>query len=732
MADDINVLLHEMAQIQRGAPEEAMRRIQDIKIPEYSHQVEHIGDILHRMGNNASYNSTRGYANIVPKVRGVAESIGGFSEARGKPYTLLDGMKSQHSREVAAGQRVDKWVDVERELRRLGQIYADEHRKIPVYNEVQYTARNASIALGEFRFEDAGREIKKLEDYLDEGIESWVERASRIEPEFTESSSVSPKTPGTKMADTPWRGTPEFETAVKKWAEESGLPIEEARTQLDDIYRAAPEFGPSKVVQGPTPHGWRGAIERSLRGDRSIGDLLDEMAAEGIDIDKELADWGDELKVPKDWDAAVEETKRLGPRTSGEWGLHDAIEETKRLGPMTHDQWGYHGAVEEQKAAREATRARTLAQKNEIRRQIAIEDILGDDSLSHAEKTKRLSEVEEQFKHWEFRRTTAGDYVEQPGLEEKLGYERAQHDQQRAARLKDIEAAAERQFPKKPTAERVPLLDDLMEEIGRQSGKSADEMLDELAKKGIVSGVDPADVLHDLIIDEEEAAQRRPSKKPATPDWAKRMPDRLSDMSGAQEPLPPSLKQYMKGPIERSLREGSNVRRIATPMPTPTPAPPTPPSLVTSVGRTLPRAAMRSALDAAAATPGVLGREAKMFARNMPAASAGALWDLGPPIGGTPFGTAFLSATTPKAGEGSDLADERAASRQTKAREEESWRTTTPDTRQMSLPEKLRYEKFQEKESRSDQPLYRSPIAELSKPVRASPNSYFSTQTAAE
>ena len=184
--EEINEAFKAMSDVQRyEGPEQAAMRIResDVRVPEYGHQVEHIGDLLHRMGKKGD-EKQRGYGTIRGKIHGMAEQIGGFLTHRGKPYSLLDGMKSQHAREVAAGARSDKWADVEAELRRLGQEYADEHRKIPVYNEVQRLANDAAVALGEFRFEDAGRALKKLDDYLDEGVRAWAVRASRIEPEF--------------------------------------------------------------------------------------------------------------------------------------------------------------------------------------------------------------------------------------------------------------------------------------------------------------------------------------------------------------------------------------------------------------------------------------------------------------------------------------------------------------------------------------------------------------------
>ena len=376
------------------------------------------------------------------------------------------------------------------------------------------------------------------------------------------------------MADTPWRGTPEFDAAVTKWAEESGLPIEEARSQLDDIYRAAPEFGPSKIVQGPTPHRWRGAVEKSLRGTLRDGtwtgtagdlsDLLDDMAAEGIDINKELEEWGMGPHLDEEAAKLEREMARANtPKIAAEWesqrqSLLKASEGLDRLDDsriksnflddflMTRPLRGGPGDPPQGVFAptyTEEMRQEASAKWKEIESRAASEGV----DLKTAVK-RAYVEMAEQIPR------VHSDHMPPPSLVE---------DPARAARLKDIEAAAERQFP----------------------------------------------------------------KKPATPDWASRMPDRLSGME-----QPSSMSQYMKGPIERSLREGSNVSRMATPMPATPSAPPTPPSLVTRVGSSLPRAA-----------------------RTAGSAIGGALYDLGPPIGGSPVGTAMLSATTPKAGEGSDV-----------------------------------------------------------------------------
>ena len=57
--------------------------------------------------------------------------------------------------------------------------YAEAHSNLVVYNPVQALARDAAVALGEGRFEDATQILRELKSHLDAGPEHWA-IASRV------------------------------------------------------------------------------------------------------------------------------------------------------------------------------------------------------------------------------------------------------------------------------------------------------------------------------------------------------------------------------------------------------------------------------------------------------------------------------------------------------------------------------------------------------------------------
>ncbi|NHJ86443.1 MAG: hypothetical protein FK734_13345 [Asgard group archaeon] len=58
-------------------------------------------------------------------------------------------------------------------LKELGYRYANAHRALPAMNKVQQLAKDAAIAVGEFRFDDAIDSLSKLESILSQGPEVW-------------------------------------------------------------------------------------------------------------------------------------------------------------------------------------------------------------------------------------------------------------------------------------------------------------------------------------------------------------------------------------------------------------------------------------------------------------------------------------------------------------------------------------------------------------------------------
>jgi len=153
-------LYGKIAKLQRDKPEEAMNKIQHSQIaPLYGFVAEHGGDIYHRM--NQHYKYTKGTSGI-PKIQKVLRSL----EDR---YGFEKEVKEQI---LEYSQRNNETVEnTTTRLKTLSQSYADEHRKLPVYNQGQKLARGIAIAIGEWRFSDAIVALKELKQQIE--TETW-------------------------------------------------------------------------------------------------------------------------------------------------------------------------------------------------------------------------------------------------------------------------------------------------------------------------------------------------------------------------------------------------------------------------------------------------------------------------------------------------------------------------------------------------------------------------------
>lgn len=139
-----------IADMQRGAPEMAMLRVQRVMGGGVlSPVVEHIGDLTHRMTEHAD----AGYwleDIIQEKVkRGLMYLTHGYGFER----EMRENMKANNT-------------DAE-ELDRKLLEYAKEHEKIPVYNAAQYHGREAAIALGYKDWNKAIEHLQVLQNMLD-------------------------------------------------------------------------------------------------------------------------------------------------------------------------------------------------------------------------------------------------------------------------------------------------------------------------------------------------------------------------------------------------------------------------------------------------------------------------------------------------------------------------------------------------------------------------------------
>lgn len=184
----------EIADYQRGEPEEAMREIQRHQISQlYGFLAEHVGDLTHRMSEYISH------------LRGGGENVGG------KVRRTLRELKSGYGIEREIREQIESNLKFHQEhgknlqdtfesqfatLKLLGKQYAEAHKRIPVFNDAQRLAQSAAVAIGEFRLDDARRILEKIDTYIKDG--SWERRAmepptpAALEPPAPTPSDVPP------------------------------------------------------------------------------------------------------------------------------------------------------------------------------------------------------------------------------------------------------------------------------------------------------------------------------------------------------------------------------------------------------------------------------------------------------------------------------------------------------------------------------------------------------------
>ena len=138
---------------QRGAPEIAMRRLQDVQGSGVLNiAVEHIGDLSNR-------------------VSPMHNLLWGMEEANGKAERILKSLNSGYGFEREFRENLEsnaRYINIPLKEHRENvdqalKTYTDEHKKLEVHNKVQRLGRDAAIAVGEKRFDDA---IGLLEEFI--------------------------------------------------------------------------------------------------------------------------------------------------------------------------------------------------------------------------------------------------------------------------------------------------------------------------------------------------------------------------------------------------------------------------------------------------------------------------------------------------------------------------------------------------------------------------------------
>lgn len=147
----------ELSYAQRGDPEEAMLAIQYFHSGVLSFVVEHTGDLTHRMTNKIGTSLGFQRETVIDKCEKVLADLV-------RPLVGWISFEEEHERNIISNARHGNIpIDIYRkELKELLRNYAAAHASLRVYNQLQYTARQAAIELGRSDFKWAAIALRKV------------------------------------------------------------------------------------------------------------------------------------------------------------------------------------------------------------------------------------------------------------------------------------------------------------------------------------------------------------------------------------------------------------------------------------------------------------------------------------------------------------------------------------------------------------------------------------------
>lgn len=162
---------YDLADSQRGAPESAMLNTQRaIGGGLMNATIEHVGDLIHRMCERPTFHNG-GYNYVKPKVD---RALIWLTQEYGFGREFIENLvNNARSKGIPEEQYKRQAFDALRQ-------YADAHRQLRPFNEVQRLANDAAIALGMTQFQQATLFLRRLQDYLNRGIEFWTAKAHEI------------------------------------------------------------------------------------------------------------------------------------------------------------------------------------------------------------------------------------------------------------------------------------------------------------------------------------------------------------------------------------------------------------------------------------------------------------------------------------------------------------------------------------------------------------------------
>jgi hypothetical protein len=306
--EDYYKKLDEVAQQQRGEPESKMLRLsgsdrgyewQPSQL--YAWAAEHVGDLTHRIFQKPDF--FKGKAGAKEKID---KAINSLKNPYGFEKEVNEQIVNNYNYGRSKGKYQDQTLEEFRdEFIQRSKDYAEAHKELPVYNEVGQLAKDAAIAIGEWRFKDATVSLEKLKDLYEKGdweelvtnkkalTETWNKaqqgKLSEVKPmTYAEESTSKQKTDLLNEADKLL--STEAEKLAPETSKEIPTPEEVNRTKPDPVLLSDPFFIQSGV---------KAVSETFKKGSESVHTVWNKAVensrtAEGID--KGLKATGQDLR----------------------------------------------------------------------------------------------------------------------------------------------------------------------------------------------------------------------------------------------------------------------------------------------------------------------------------------------------------------------------------------------------------------------------------------------------
>ena len=154
-AKKVNDKFNDLANEQRGEPESAMNKLtRGNNLIFWGTLLEHMGDLIHRMSQDPSF------------------YLGGHEYVLDKVKNAFYNLRFKHE--------IDK-IDLNDNVLQLAEDYVNAHKRLPVYNRVQYLARQCAIQTGQRDFDGLAESLTELKKYLDMGKIKWAREALKDE-----------------------------------------------------------------------------------------------------------------------------------------------------------------------------------------------------------------------------------------------------------------------------------------------------------------------------------------------------------------------------------------------------------------------------------------------------------------------------------------------------------------------------------------------------------------------